>query len=44
MEAYTGFASVYDRYMDNVPYDTWTENIKTLFKKYNINEIRLSLF
>ena len=36
MEAYTGFASVYDRYMDNVPYDTWTENIKYLFKKYNM--------
>ena len=32
MEAYTGFASVYDRYMDNVPYDTWAENIKTIFK------------
>ena len=36
MEAYTGFASVYDRYMDNVPYDTWAENIKTLFEKYNM--------
>ncbi|QFJ54424.1 class I SAM-dependent DNA methyltransferase [Pseudobutyrivibrio xylanivorans] len=36
MEAYTGFATVYDMYMDNVPYDTWTENIKTLFEKYNM--------
>ena len=36
MEAYTGFASVYDRYMDNVPYDTWAENIKTLFEKHNM--------
>ncbi|MBQ7149139.1 MAG: class I SAM-dependent methyltransferase [Pseudobutyrivibrio sp.] len=36
MEAYTSFASVYDRYMDNVPYDTWTANIKTLFEKYNM--------
>ncbi|SHJ35380.1 class I SAM-dependent DNA methyltransferase [Pseudobutyrivibrio xylanivorans] len=36
MEAYTGFASVYDRYMDNVPYDTWAENIKTLFNKFNM--------
>ncbi len=36
MEAYTGFASVYDRYMDNVPYDKWTENILELFKKYNM--------
>lgn len=36
MEAYTGFASVYDRYMDDVPYDTWANNIKTLFEKYNM--------
>ena len=36
MEAYTGFASVYDRYMDNVPYDKWAANIKNLFEKYNM--------
>ncbi|SEA17816.1 Methyltransferase domain-containing protein [Pseudobutyrivibrio sp. ACV-2] len=36
MEAYSSFAAVYDRYMDNVPYDTWTANIKTLFEKYNM--------
>ncbi len=36
MEAYTGFAAVYDMYMDNVPYDTWAANIKTLFEKYNM--------
>ncbi|MBQ7469131.1 MAG: class I SAM-dependent methyltransferase [Pseudobutyrivibrio sp.] len=36
MEAYTSFASVYDRYMDDVPYDTWANNIKTLFEKYNM--------
>lgn len=36
MEAYTSFASVYDRYMDNVPYDTWAQNIKELFEKYNM--------
>lgn len=36
MEAYTGFATVYDRYMDNVPYDKWATNIKTLFEKYNM--------
>lgn len=23
MEAYTSFASVYDTFMDNVPYDEW---------------------
>ncbi len=36
MEAYTSFAGVYDRYMDNVPYDTWAENIEALFEKYNM--------
>jgi len=36
MEAYTGFASVYDMYMDNVPYDKWTDNIKVLFEKYKM--------
>ena len=27
MEAYTGFAELYDLFMDNVPYDAWTEEI-----------------
>ncbi|MBE5910709.1 class I SAM-dependent DNA methyltransferase [Pseudobutyrivibrio sp.] len=36
MEAYTGFAAVYDRYMDNIPYDAWAVNIKNLFEKYNM--------
>ncbi|SFI12811.1 Methyltransferase domain-containing protein [Pseudobutyrivibrio sp. OR37] len=36
MEAYTGFASVYDMYMDNIPYDDWANNIKTLFQKYDM--------
>ncbi len=36
MEAYTFFASVYDRYMDNIPYETWRDNILFLFKKYNM--------
>ena len=36
MEAYTGFATVYDRYMDNIPYDDWAQNIKKLFEKYNM--------
>ena len=36
MEAYTGFAPVYDMYMDNIPYDTWATNIKNLFEKYNM--------
>ncbi len=36
MEAYTGFATVYDRYMDNIPYDDWAQNIKKLFEKYDM--------
>ena len=33
---YESFARVYDTFMDNVPYDTWTDNIKKLFNKYNM--------
>lgn len=36
MEAYSGFAAVYDRYMDNIPYDQWVNNICQLFEKYNM--------
>ena len=36
MEQYTGFASVYDLFMDNVPYDEWTASIDVLLKKYGI--------
>ncbi len=36
MEQYTGFASVYDLFMDNVPYDEWTAYIDVLLKKYGI--------
>ena len=25
MEAYTGFAEVYDLFMDNIPYDEWED-------------------
>ena len=25
MEAYTGFAQVYDKFMDNIEYDKWCE-------------------
>ena len=33
MEAYTGFAQVYDTFMDNVPYDEWGEYLVSLLKK-----------
>lgn len=38
MAAYEGFAQVYDSFMDNVPYDEWTEYIKEIFKKYSLPE------
>ena len=37
MEAYTSFAQVYDRLMDNIPYDDWLTYILALLKKYNIH-------
>lgn len=33
MEAYTGFAYVYDEYMDNIPYDEWEEYLVELLKR-----------
>jgi len=35
MEAYTDFASVYDEYMDNVPYDEWCDRIIRLMREYD---------
>lgn len=43
MEAYTGFASVYDEFMDNVPYDEWTDYLVSLFKEYQIEAGQLIL-
>lgn len=34
MQEYTGFAQVYDVFMDNVPYDEWTKLLSKLFKKH----------
>lgn len=36
MEAYTGFAYVYDEYMDNIPYDEWEYYLYELLKENNI--------
>lgn len=36
MEAYTDFASVYDIFMDDTPYEEWAEYIIALLKKYGI--------
>jgi SAM-dependent methyltransferase len=38
MQAYTGFAQVYDTFMDNIPYDKWSEYLTDLLKKYNITD------
>lgn len=37
MEAYTGFAFVYDTFMDNVPYDHWSQYLISLLKEYGID-------
>jgi SAM-dependent methyltransferase len=36
MDSYTGFAGVYDLFMDDIPYDEWAKNIYELFQKYNM--------
>lgn len=36
MEAYTGFAEVYDTFMDNIPYEEWAEYVISLLHEYNI--------
>ncbi len=38
MEAYTGFAEVYDLFMDNVPYEPWSRYIISLLEEHNIPE------
>ncbi|MGN0165070.1 MAG: class I SAM-dependent DNA methyltransferase [Lachnospiraceae bacterium] len=37
MEAYSDFAYVYDLFMDDIPYDEWTEYITSLLKEYDVN-------
>lgn len=37
METYSSFASVYDNFMQDVPYQTWANNIIKILKKHNIN-------
>ncbi len=38
MDAYTSFASVYDTFMDNIPYEEWAEYLISLLKEYSVNE------
>lgn len=36
MKSYTGFAEVYDAFMDNIPYDDWTKYLIELMKLYRV--------
>lgn len=38
MDTYSDFAKVYDMYMDNVPYDEWTNYIVSLLQAYDIED------
>ena len=38
MEAYTGFASVYDMFMDDVPYEEWCAYVCELLRDYKITD------
>ena len=38
MDAYTSFASVYDTFMDNIPYEAWAEYLVSILKEYQIND------
>lgn len=38
MEAYSGFAEVYDLFMDNIPYEEWTDYVKELLAEEGIQE------
>ncbi len=38
MEAYTDFASVYDTFMDETPYEEWAEFIHKLIEEYGISK------
>lgn len=37
MDIYQDFAGVYDRFMDNVPYEQWAERIDSLIRKYGVS-------
>lgn len=38
MEAYTGFAEVYDLFMDNVPYQEWSRYLISLLQEYGVSQ------
>lgn len=38
MDAYSGFAAIYDMCMDNIPYDSWSEYLCSLLQSYGIHD------
>lgn len=38
MQEYTSFASVYDKFMDNVPYEEWAEYVISILHQYSIED------
>lgn len=42
MEAYTGFAQVYDTFMDDTPYEAWCDYVVYLLEKYRADTKRES--
>lgn len=38
MNAYTSFASVYDNFMDNIPYEEWAEYLKEILKEHHVDD------
>lgn len=38
MENYSEFAVVYDLFMDNIPYESWSVYVIDLLKEYGIND------
>jgi len=38
MDAYTSFASVYDTFMDNIPYEEWCAYLRELLTEYGVED------
>ena len=38
MDAYTGFAEVYDMFMDNIPYEEWCRYLTGLLQEYGVRD------
>jgi SAM-dependent methyltransferase len=38
MDAYTGFAEVYDLFMDDVPYEEWADRLCSILKEFQIED------